>query len=81
MRCALILAAALAALWATNAHAEGWCGYAARAKSVIECGYSSNAECESAIGKGGMCFLDPEYALNSKRAAPAAASKFSASRA
>ena len=42
-----------------SAQAEDWCGYAARAKSIIECGYSTAAECESVIGKGGMCFIDP----------------------
>ncbi len=54
-----------------SAQAEDWCGYAARAKSVIECGYSTAAECESVIGKGGMCFIDPDYAANVKHAAPA----------
>ena len=63
-------AAVLMAMSATGAQAEGWCGYAAREKSIIECGYSSNAECENAIGKGGMCFVDPDYALNTKRATP-----------
>ncbi len=63
-------AAVLMAMSATGAQAEGWCGYAAREKSIIECGYYSNAECENAIGKGGMCFIDPNYALNVKRATP-----------
>jgi len=73
MRQAITLAAALAALSvvpAGAAHAEGWCGYAARVKAMIECGYSSANECESAMGKGGMCFIDPNYALNVRRAAP-----------
>ena len=48
------------------AHAEDWCGYAAREKSLIECGYSSVSECQSALGKGGMCFVDPDTALNRK---------------
>ncbi len=80
MRCGLILAAALTALSATSAHAEGWCGYAARAKAMIECGYSTVSQCESALGKGGICFVDPEYALNSRRARPTIASKVSAGR-
>ena len=71
MQRGIIIAAALTALSATGAHAEKWCGYAARAKSVVECGYSSVAECENTIGKGGMCFIDPDYAVNVKHAAPA----------
>jgi len=85
MRGGIILAGALILVTASAAHAEGWCGYAAREKSLIECGYSSATECESAIGKGGMCFIDPDYALNVKRAAPmtatpAIAAKLSAGR-
>jgi len=62
------LAAALAVastitLSATGARADDqWCGYASGDKSVIECGYSSVAQCQSAVGKGGMCFVDPDYA-------------------
>jgi len=74
MRWCIIFAATLAAMSATGAQAEAWCGYAAREKSTIECGYSTAAECESAVGKGGMCFVDPDYASNAKRAAPATAS-------
>jgi Protein of unknown function (DUF3551) len=70
MRCAIILAAGLTAMSATGAHAQQWCGYAARAKSIIQCGYSSVEGCESAIGKGGMCFINPDYALDSQRATP-----------
>ncbi len=61
------VAAALMILSASGADAQEWCGYAPRAKSLIECGYSSIAECETAVGKGGMCFVDPEYALDRKR--------------
>jgi hypothetical protein len=46
------------------AQAEDWCGYAAREKSLIECGYSSVSECQSALGKDRMCFVDPDTALN-----------------
>jgi len=53
---------------ATSAWAENWCGYAAHANAIIECGYSTVADCENAIGKGAMCFIDPNYALNSRRA-------------
>ena len=54
----------------SDASAAEWCGYASHAKSLIECGYSSDTECESAVGKGGMCFVDPEYALNAKHSMP-----------
>ena len=70
MRSGVILAGALMLMTTTGARAEGWCGYAPHEKSLIECGYSSATECESAIGKGGMCFVDPDYALNEKRVAP-----------
>jgi hypothetical protein len=71
MRRALIIAAAIGVLSSTYASAQSWCGYAAHAKSVIECGYSSNSECASAIGKGGMCF--PDHAQNARRAVPGVA--------
>ncbi len=71
MRCRIAVFTTLMVMTATGARAEEWCGYAARAKSIIECGYSSAAECESVIGKGGMCFIDPDYAANVKHAAPA----------
>ncbi len=70
MKCVIMSAAVAAALMilsASGADAQEWCGYAARAKSLIECGYSSIAECETAVGKGGMCFVDPEYARAPKR--------------
>ena len=67
MRWEFVLAAALAVLFTANAHAEDWCGYAARDKALIECGYTSAAECESATGKGGVCFVDPDYALDVRR--------------
>ena len=69
MRGGIVLAAAIIVLTASGAHAEDWCGYAAHVKSVVECGYSTVADCESAIGKGGMCFVDPELAFNTKHAA------------
>jgi hypothetical protein len=70
MRGGIVLAGALILMTTTGARADGWCGYAAREKALIECGYSTASECESATGKGGMCFVDPDYALNVKRAAP-----------
>jgi hypothetical protein len=62
----IILAGATMLMAIPAAQAEDWCGYAAREKSQIECGYSSNSECQSALGKGGMCFVDPDTALNRK---------------
>ena len=75
IRYGITLAATLAALSATGARADEWCGYATRDNAVIECGYTTVAECESAVGKGGMCFVDPDTALNLKRAMPVNATK------
>jgi hypothetical protein len=69
MRRGLILAAALTALSATGARADQWCGYASRDDAVIECGYTTADQCESAVGKGGMCFVDPDLALDTRRMA------------
>jgi hypothetical protein len=71
MRRAIMVAAALVAplvLSATGAQAEEWCGYATHENAIIECGYTTVADCETAVGKGGMCFIDPELALETKRA-------------
>jgi len=82
MRYGIILAAALAVMSATAACADDeWCGYSIRDKSLIECGYSSAAECENAVGKsgkGGMCFVDPDYAFNAKRTTPVFPARHSA---
>ena len=67
-----VLAAASAA---TSARADEWCGYATGDKTIIQCGYTTLAGCEGAVGKGGMCFVDPDTALNTRRAMPAAATK------
>ena len=56
----------------TAAQAAEYCGYAAKSDAVIECGYTTVADCETAVGKGGMCFVDPELALNIDRRKPAA---------
>jgi hypothetical protein len=83
MRNGLILAAALAAaaMSTTGARADDeWCGYAATDKAPIECGYSSVAQCENAVGKGGVCFVDPEYAFETKRPTRVDRPKFSAER-
>jgi hypothetical protein len=72
MRGGFIVAAMVVALTgaSTGAHAEDWCGYAAKDHSVIECGYTSNVECESATGKGGTCFIDPDYARDERPVTP-----------
>lgn len=80
MRNGMILALALTAssataLSATAARADEWCGYATQKDAVIQCGYMSSAACETAVGKGGMCFVDPDLALNSSRTAPVIATK------
>ena len=85
MRYGLILAAALAAAAAamstTSARADDeWCGYAASDKAPIECGYSSVAQCETAVGKGGVCFVDPEYALKAKDSSAVIPANFSPTR-
>jgi hypothetical protein len=68
MRYGVIAAAILAAplVMSTGAQAQEWCGYSATDKAVIECGYSTVADCQTATGKGGMCFVDPDYALNTR---------------
>jgi hypothetical protein len=76
----IILAAALTALSGSAARADDWCGYTTHEDAVIECGYTTAAQCESAVGKGGMCFIDPDMALNSKRATTIARAKFSPGR-
>jgi hypothetical protein len=75
MQRGIILAAALTALTATGARADEWCGYATHENAVIECGYTTAQECENAVGKGGMCFVDPDTALNTTRAMPATPTK------
>jgi hypothetical protein len=70
MHRAIVFAATLIAVTTSNADAAEWCGYSLHAKSPIECGYSSDTECESAVGKGGVCFVDPEYALNTRHGTP-----------
>jgi hypothetical protein len=80
MKRGIILAAALLTLSATGATADEWCGYATHENAVIECGYTTAQGCESAVGKGGMCFVDPDLALNSRRGAAAIAAKSSADR-
>jgi hypothetical protein len=65
---AALMAFSAIAMSATGARADDWCGYATHDNAVIECGYTTVAECETAVGKGGMCFVDPDTALNVSRA-------------
>ena len=84
MRYGIVVAAAglsglaFSALLSTSVQAEDWCGYAAKDNAVIECGYTTATGCQDAVGKGGMCFVDPDIALNTKRATPVLAAKLSA---
>jgi hypothetical protein len=64
----IVLAAALTALSASAAKADEWCGYAGRDNAVIECGYTTSADCEDSVGKRGVCFVDPDLALEATRA-------------
>lgn len=77
MRYGIIVAAAALALSATAVQAEDWCGYATKDNAVIECGYTTASGCQDAVGKGGVCFVDPDIALNPRRATPVLAAKFS----
>jgi hypothetical protein len=68
MKKQIVLVAALMALSADAARADEWCGYATKDNAMIECGYTTAEECENAVGKGGMCFVDPDVALETRRA-------------
>jgi hypothetical protein len=67
VRTGIVLAAVLTVLSATSARADEWCGYATHEDAVIECGYTTASDCESAVGKGGMCFVDPDVAMIGRR--------------
>jgi hypothetical protein len=79
MRCGIVLLAAalmampFTAVAATGAQAQQYCGFSARPGAIVECGYSSRQGCESAIGKGAMCFVNPYIALNTRPVPPAGA--------
>jgi hypothetical protein len=60
----------MTALSAGGAKADEWCGYADHDNAVIECGYTKAADCEDSVGKRGVCFIDPDVALETRRAAP-----------
>jgi len=65
----IIPAVALSALSASSAKADAWCGYTTHDNAVIECGYTTAADCKNYVGKRGVCFIDPDLALETKRAA------------
>jgi hypothetical protein len=73
---AATVTAVLTGLPATGARAQEWCGYAAKEHAIIQCGYTTVAECENVVGKGGMCFLDPEIARIDVHAKPVTPVKF-----
>ncbi len=83
MRCGIILSAAMTAmaamaftsLSATGAQAQQWCGFAAHRGAIVQCGYSSIQGCESAIGKGAMCFVNPYLVRNEDSPRPEATAK------
>jgi hypothetical protein len=60
---------------ASSARAAEWCGYATGDSAGIQCGYTTVAGCENAVGKGGMYFVDPDTALNIKRSTPIGTTK------
>lgn len=75
MRSAVIVAAALMTIGFLTAAPRGaqaaeYCGFAGRPGSIVECGYSSARGCESDIGKGAMCFVNPYVALNIRQVGP-----------
>jgi hypothetical protein len=87
MRSRLIMAAFLIAAttfavtaFSSAARADEWCGYTTKDNAVIECGYTTAQGCEAAVGKGGMCFVDPDSAFNVKHVSPAFVSKASTRR-
>lgn len=65
-----LLAMPLAALSATGANAQEYCGFLPHLGAVVQCGYTSRASCENTIGKGAMCFVNPYLALNERRLTP-----------
>jgi hypothetical protein len=70
MRFGIVIAAAAITLSATGAQADEWCGYTTQPDAVIECGYTTASDCTTAVGKGGMCFVDPDIARYFKRIRP-----------
>ncbi len=42
--------------------ADEWCSLHLKAGSMIDCGYSSYAECQQKTGKDAVCIPDPDHA-------------------
>ena len=79
MRSGIVLVAALiampfatthAAMSATGAQAEEYCGFLPHLGAMVQCGYTSLQGCENAVGKGAMCFVNPYLVLNTRRPTP-----------
>jgi hypothetical protein len=62
LRAITLAAVTLLAASAANA---AWCGSSGRDNAIIECGYATAADCAQSVGKGGVCFVDPDVALKS----------------
>jgi hypothetical protein len=60
-----VAAVTLATLLSASAADAAWCGSASRDNAIIECGYATAADCAQSVGKGGVCFVDPDVALKS----------------
>jgi hypothetical protein len=60
MRFVWVLAVAATAASAATARAQEWCGF--HENTIIQCGYTSAEHCQTAVGKDGKCYVDPEEA-------------------
>jgi hypothetical protein len=61
----ILAVAAVVTVLSANAAEAAWCGSATRDNAIIECGYATAADCQQSVGKGGVCFVDPDVALKS----------------
>jgi Protein of unknown function (DUF3551) len=68
---AAVAAIGFAALAPAGAQAQEYCGFLPHLGAMVQCGYSSLQDCEHAVGKGAMCFINPYLAMDTKRPAPA----------
>jgi hypothetical protein len=57
---------AFTTLSATGAQAQQWCGFNPHPNAMVQCGYSSQQGCESAIGKGAMCYINPYLVMDER---------------
>ena len=65
------MATPFAAMSASGAHAQQWCGFPAGPHPIVQCGYSNLESCENNAGKGATCFVNPYVAINDKHTSPA----------